>query len=68
MSSEFSRVPSVEALREAARAQGVEPTDADLEAVRAFLATILPALSEIEAGLGPDTPPAALFLPEQEAR
>jgi hypothetical protein len=64
MSPEFSRVPSVEALREAARAQGVEPTDADLEAVRGFLATILPTLAEIESGLGPDALPTALFSSE----
>ncbi|HUG66058.1 MAG TPA: hypothetical protein VMK83_12650 [Gaiellaceae bacterium] len=68
MSSKFSRVSSVEALREAARAQGVEPTDADLEAVRGFLATILPTLAEIEDGFGPDTAPVALFLSDQEAR
>ena len=51
-----------------ARAQEVEPTDADLEAVRGFLATVLPMLAEIEAGLGLDEPPVAAFLPDQEAR
>jgi hypothetical protein len=47
---------SVEVLRQVAQSQGVEPTDADLEAVRGFLDTILPALERIEAGLEPDEP------------
>jgi hypothetical protein len=47
----------VEALREAAAAQGVHPTDEDLEDVRGFLDLILPALAEIEARLPPETEP-----------
>ena len=45
MSTESS---PVSALREQARQQGVEPTDADLEGVLDFLTRILPALKEIE--------------------
>jgi hypothetical protein len=44
-------------LREAAAAQGVHPTDEDLEGVRDFLDRILPALAEIEARLPPETTP-----------
>jgi hypothetical protein len=61
-----SPVPSLEELRARARLQGVDPTDADLEAVTGFLATILPALAELESRLGPDVAPA-LFLPEPDA-
>ena len=38
-------------LRELARLQAVEPTDADLAAVQTFLTNILPALAELERGL-----------------
>jgi hypothetical protein len=45
------------ALREAARLQGVEPTDEDLEAVLGFLDRIFPALADIEERLPPETRP-----------
>ena len=64
MHPQSSPVPTLDQLRALARLQGVEPTDADLEAVTGFLETILPALAEIEAGLGPDVPPAGLFRDE----
>lgn len=54
-------VPPRDQLRALARLQGVEPTDADLDAVGDFLAVILPALAELELGV----PPAGL-LPEPE--
>ena len=54
---------SVSTLRALARRQGVTPSDADLEAVQAFLATVLVHLSEIEAALPPETPPAGRYLP-----
>jgi hypothetical protein len=38
-------------LRELAARQGVEPTDDDLAAVRAFLDILLPALSALEERL-----------------
>ena len=47
----------VERLREAAAAQGVHPTEEDLEDVRGFLDLILPALAEIEDRLPPETAP-----------
>jgi hypothetical protein len=47
----------VERLREAAAAQGVHPTDEDLEGVRDFLFRILPALAEIEERLPPEAAP-----------
>jgi hypothetical protein len=47
-----------------ARLQGVEPTEEDLDAVAGFLASILPALPELEARLERDVPPAGLFHPE----
>ncbi len=68
MSSESSHVPSLAELRAAALLHGVEPADADLEAVRGFLATILPALRAIEERQGPDVAPAGLFLPQPDAR
>ncbi len=67
MSSESSRVPSIDHLRASAAVQGIEPTDADLAAVQAFLATVLPALAEIEERQAGDVPPAGLFLPAPEA-
>jgi len=42
---------TLEQLRAQAASLGVDPTDADLEAVLGFLAAILPALAEIERGL-----------------
>lgn len=53
----------VSTLRALALRQGVTPSDADLEAVQAFLATVLVRLSEIEAALPPETPPAGRYLP-----
>ena len=58
-------VPPRDQLRALARLQGVEPTDADLDAVGDFLAVILPALAELEAELELGVPPAGL-LPEPE--
>ena len=60
-------MPSLEELRALARAQGVEPTDADLEGVLGFLRTVLPALREVEERTGRDVPPAGLYLPDPEA-
>lgn len=54
---------SIPALRELARRQGIEPTDEDLAAVQAFLATVLERLAEIEQALPPSTPPAGKYLP-----
>jgi len=48
---------AVAALRALAERQGVEPTNEDLEAVNAFLETVLRRLPEIEAALPPETPP-----------
>lgn len=48
---------SVESLRRVAEAQGVSPSDEDLEAVLGFLTRILPALAELEKQLPPDTRP-----------
>jgi hypothetical protein len=64
MHPQSSPVPTLDLLRALARAQGVEPTDADLEAVTGFLETILPALAQIEARLGPDVAPAGSFRDE----
>ena len=54
MGSESS---SVERLRELAAAQGVSPSDDDLEAVLDFLTRILPALEDVERRLPPETRP-----------
>lgn len=59
----MAATPSLGELRRLAEAQGVAPTDADLEAVRAFLAVLLPAFRELEALVPPETAPAAFFLP-----
>jgi hypothetical protein len=65
MSPESSHaLPTIEVLRELAAVQGVAARDDDLEAVLGFLATILPALRELEAELPPDTALAGLYLPE----
>ncbi len=48
--------PSPAELRRIAATHGVTPTDEDLEAVRGFLAVLLPAFEELER-LAP--PPAA---------
>ena len=44
---------SLEFLRQLAARQGVETSDADLEAVRGFLDAILPELARLEAVLEP---------------
>ena len=67
MATESTPLPSVDELRALARAQGVDPTDADLEGVLGFLRTVLPALGELEASTGRDVPPAGLYLPDPEA-
>lgn len=58
--------PSLEQLRELARAQGVEPSDEDLHAVSQFLAGLQPAFRALEGIVPADTAPAALFHPERE--
>ena len=67
MATDSTPLPSVSELRALARLQGVEPTDADLEAVLGFLGTVLPALRELEEATGRDVPPAGLYLPEEQA-
>jgi hypothetical protein len=54
---------SIDLLRALAERQGVYPHDEDLEAVQAFLATVLERLAEIEDALPPETPPAGTYLP-----
>jgi hypothetical protein len=44
-------------LREAAAAQGVHPTDEDLDGVRDFLDRIRPVLAEIEERVPPEAEP-----------
>jgi hypothetical protein len=56
MCAESSLIPSLEHLREAGAAQGVQIGDEDLEGVLAFLTRILPALQDIEERLPPETP------------
>ena len=48
----------LELLRAIAERQGVEPENADLEAVQPFLDGILPVLAELERRLPPETLPA----------
>ncbi len=67
MEAESSPVPSLEELRALARAQGVEPSDADLEGVLRFLGTVLPSLRELEEATPRDVPPAGMYLPDPEA-
>jgi len=62
----MAATPSLAELRRHAEAQGVAPTDEDLEAARAFLSVLLPAFAELERLVPPGTPPAAFFLPEEE--
>lgn len=47
----------IELLRVLAERQGVSPDDADLEAVRAFLETLLPALERLEERIPPELVP-----------
>ncbi|HEX2303019.1 MAG TPA: hypothetical protein VHH57_05295 [Gaiella sp.] len=67
MAAESTPLPSLEELRALARVQGVEPTDADLEGVLGFLATVLPSLRELEEATSRTIPPAGLYLPDPEA-
>ena len=53
---EFESGPT-DFLRELAERQGVSPLDEDLDAVRAFLDAILPALARIEETLPPGESP-----------
>jgi hypothetical protein len=52
-----SESSSVARLRELAEAQGVLPSDEDLEGVLDFLTRILPALEDIERRLPEETAP-----------
>jgi hypothetical protein len=52
-----SECSPIERFRAAAAAQGVHPTDEDLEGVGGFLDRILPALAEIEERVPPETEP-----------
>jgi hypothetical protein len=54
---------SFEFLRELARLQGIEPTDADLAAVQTFLTNILPALADLERALPADVVPVGERVP-----
>ena len=65
MTGDSTPLPTLDELRALARVQGVEPTDADLEGVLGFLATVLPALRELEERTGRDVPPAGLYLPTE---
>lgn len=56
---------SLAELRSLAEAQGVAPSDDDLEAVRAMLAAL--RFEEIERLVPPETVPAGLFLPVEDA-
>lgn len=56
----MSAVPTADELRALAALQGVAPTAEDLEAVRGFLAVLLPAFEELERLLPADTVPAGL--------
>jgi hypothetical protein len=47
----------IELLRVLAERQGVSPDDADLEAVCAFLETLLPALERLEERIPPELLP-----------
>lgn len=56
-------LPSIDQLRDAAAAQGIHPSDDDLEAVQGFLRVLVPAFAELEQLVPLDMPPAAMFLP-----
>ena len=66
MGADSTPLPTLAELRALARLQGVDPTDADLEAVLGFLRTVLPSLRELEEATGRDVPPAGLYLPDPE--
>lgn len=59
--------PSVEELRALAASQGIHATDEDLAAVQGFLDVLLPAFDELDALIPAGTPPAALFVPTEQA-
>ena len=59
--------PSIEVLRAVAAQQGIHPQEVDLEAVRGFLAVLLPQLAALEAKVSVETVPAGLPLPVDEA-
>lgn len=61
----MAATPSLAELRRLAEAQGVAPTDEDLEAASAFLSVLLPAFRELERLVPPSTPPATYSLPEE---
>lgn len=65
MTGDSTPLPTLDELRALARVQGVDPTDGDLEGVLGFLATVLPALRELEEQTGRDVPPAGLYLPPE---
>jgi len=50
--------PELELLRSLCERQGVSPEDADLEAVHAFLAALLPALEKLERRIPDELAPA----------
>jgi hypothetical protein len=52
----MAATPSPAELRQMAERQGVFPTDEDLEAVRAFLAILLPAFEDLERLVPPTAP------------
>lgn len=54
---------SFDFLRQLARLQGIEPTDADLGAVQMFLTTILPGLAAVESALPADVVPVGERVP-----
>ena len=53
----LSESNSLDELRRLAARHGVSPDEADLEAVRGFLAAILPQLAELERRIPPETEP-----------
>ena len=67
MGADSIPLPTLAELRGQARRQGVDPTDADLEAVLGFLATVLPPLQELEEATGREVPPAGMYLPDAES-
>lgn len=48
--------PTPAELRRVAETQGMSPTDEDIEAVRAFLAVLLPAFEELDRLVPPRAP------------
>ena len=50
----MAAIPSPAELRRIAEAQGVTPTEEDVEAVRALLEILLPAVAELERRFPPE--------------